>query len=169
MKTKSREKRLLWMLFSCLALAALELTVIYKFNGGSWTWDWVVHSTPAGILVSAVGVLLLGAANGLTWKLSSPLGARDLRSYWAYCGVLMLLCFMRPDLDSSLHMLFVIVSLFSTPLGIVGAGLGALPGGARYTLCYGVLLALSVAECGYHSWLLHRYEVQRQNLMEGGV
>lgn len=169
MDAERQEKRLRWMVLCCLALAALELTALYQFNYGSWTWDWVVHTAPAGILVLAVGVLFLGAANGLTWKLASPVGARDLRTYWIYCGVLMLLCLMQSDLDSSLHMLFVIVSMFTTPLGVVGAALGALPGGARYTLCYGVLLVLSAAECVYHGWLLRRYQAQRQKITGDGA
>ena len=157
-----------WMALCCTALAALEFAAFYQFNGNGWLWDWVVHSSPAGTLVLAAGALFLALANGLTWRLKSPSGDRSLRSYWAFCGGLMLLCLIWSDIDSSFHMVLLLLACFATPLGIVGAGLGALPDGVRYTLCYGTLLVLSGAEYGYHSWLLRRHQAQGQAMAEGG-
>lgn len=167
MKGEKRETHLRWMVLCCGALAVLELTTVYQFSG-SWSWDWVVHTAPSGVVVLAVGLVLLVLAGGLTWRIGSPSGDQDLRNYWIYCAVLMGLCLLRQDLDTSLHMLFVLVAMVSTPLGIVGAGLGARPDGAGHTLCYGVMLALSAAEVLYYHWLLCRHKAQKQTAAEGG-
>ena len=146
-------------LFLCGAvLAALELMVTYQFSEGSWTWDWRVRSSVAGLLALAAGLLTLGVGNGLLWKLESLTGDRNLRAYWSYCAGLMLLCMLWRDLDTSFHMVLVFVAILSTPLGLVGAALGALPDGIRYLCCYGAMLALSVAEVAYHHWLLSRHK-----------
>ena len=169
MNGKTQEGTLRQMLLCCGALAVLELTAVYQFSGsGSWSWDWVVHTAPGGAAVLAAGLVLLVLAGGLTWRIGSPGGDRFLRNYWIYCAVLMGLCLLRSDLDTSLHMLFVLAALVSTPLGIVGAGLGALPDGAGHTLCYGVMLALSGAEALYHHWLVCCHKAQKQTAAEGG-
>ena len=123
MKGEKRETHLRWMVLCCGALAVLELTTGYQFSG-SWSWDWVVHTAPSGVVVLAVGLVLLVLVGGLT--------------------------------------------MVSTPLGIVGAGLGARPDGAGHTLCYGVMLALSGAEVLYHHWLVCRHKAQKQTAAEGG-
>ena len=154
-----RERGLRWTLLCCLALAALELTAFYQFNYGGWIWDWTVRTPLAGVLLIAAGALLLGTCNALTWRMRSPGGDRDLRTYWIYCGVLMVLCLIWPDLDTA-QAIFAFAALLSTPLGIVGAVLGALPGGTPYKLCYGVTLVLSMAEMLYHHWLVCRHKAQ---------
>ena len=161
MNPSQRDRLFRDLFFCCAALAALELAAAYQFGGGSWTWDWVVRSSAAGPFIFAAGLLLLGIGNRLLWKLESPAGDRDLRTYWSYCAGLMLLCILWWDLDTSFHLVLILVAILSTPLGLVGAVLGAPPDGVRYRCCYGVMLALSVAEAGYHHWLLSRHKALR--------
>ena len=160
------EKRLHWAVLCCIALAVLELAAFYQFNYGSWTWDWVVHAPPVGAMPFAAGALLLGIFHGLTWRMRSPGGYRDLRTYWIYCGVLMALCLICPNLDTA-QAVFAFAALLTTPLGIVGAVLGALPDGTAYQLCCGATLALSVAEALYHHWLMRCHGAQSPAVLEG--
>ena len=166
MENQMQEKRLRWAFLCGLALVALELAAFYQFNYGSWTWDWAVHASPAGALFFMAGALLLAAFHGLTRRIGSPGGDRDLRTYWIYCGVLMALCLIWSDLDTA-QAIFAFIALLSTPLGIAGAALGTLPGGTAYRLCCGALLALSVAEALYHHWLMCRHRAQRFAALEG--
>ena len=167
MNPSQRDRLFRDLFFCCAALAALELAAAYQFGGGSWTWDWVVRSSAAGPFIFAAGLLLLGIGNRLLWKLESPTGDRDLRTYWTYCAVLMALCLICPNLDTA-QAIFPFAALLTTPLGLVGAALGALPDGAAYPLCCGVTLALSASEALYHHWLLRRRGAQSSVAAEGG-
>ena len=163
MERRTRERRLRRAFLCGLTLAALELVTFYQFNYGSWTWDWTVHAPPAAALLFAAGAVLLAAFQSLT----GGAGARDLRTYWTYCAVLMALCLICPNLDTA-QAIFPFAALLTTPLGLVGAALGALPDGAAYPLCCGVTLALSASEALYHHWLLRRRGAQSSVAAEGG-
>lgn len=162
MNPEGRDRRIGAVMLGAAALWVAELAAFRQFLAGPWSWDWTVHATlpDAALLAAAAAVMLLWLHHQV-WTLKSPTGDRDLRRYWTYCAVLAAVCWLQGDVDSSLHVVLVLIGMISTPLGLLSGILAAALDGVRFTLCCGVMGFWSVGEILFHHGLLRRHMAMR--------
>ena len=164
MNLEGRDRRIGAVMLGAAALWVAELAAFRQFLAGPWSWDWMVHATlpDAALLAAAAAVMLLWLHHQV-WTLKSPTGDRDLRRYWTYCAVLAAVCWLQGDVDSSLHVVLVLIGMISTPLGLLSGILAAGLDGARFSLCCGALALWSVGELLLHHKMLRRHTAMCRN------
>ena len=162
---KARDRRIGAAILGAAALWAAELAAFRQFAAGRWSWDWTVRaSLPDAAVLAAIAAALLLWLHRLVWALESPTGDRGLRRYWTYCAVLAAVCWLQGDVDSSLHVVLVLIGMISTPLGLLSGILAAGLDGARFSLCCGALALWSVGELLLHHKMLRRHTAMCRNV-----